>query len=93
VLTQIFKLADFALMIYSYALIIYVLMSWFPGARESAFGEFLGGICEPYLEQFRRFIPPLGGMLDLSPIVAIFILYFARQGLWHFYGFLLKVVY
>lgn len=28
--------------IYSYALIIYILMSWLPGARESQFGEFLG---------------------------------------------------
>lgn len=90
-LFSIFKLIHYALLIYSYGLIIYILMSWFPGARESPFGEFLGGICEPYLEQFRRFIPPLG-MINISPIVAIFVLMFARQGLWHFYGFLLKVV-
>jgi len=52
-------------------------MSWFPGARESTFGVFLGTISEPYLEQFRKFIPPLG-MIDISPIVAIFVLHFAR---------------
>ena len=91
-LLQIFKLINLGLTLYSYGLIIYVLMSWFPGARESAFGEFLGRIREPFLEPFRRLIPPLGGMLDLSPIIAIFVLYFARQGLWHFYFFLLKVV-
>lgn len=91
-LFQIFKLIDLALVIYSYALIIYILMSWFPGARESAFGEFLGNICEPYLEPFRRLIPPIGGMLDLSPIVGIFVLHFARQGLQPLYEFLLKVV-
>lgn len=65
---------------YSYALIIYILMSWFPGARESSIGQILGKICEPYLEVFRRFIPPLG-MIDFSPIVAILSLRFATYGL------------
>lgn len=66
--------------IYSYALIVYILMSWFPGARESVIGQFLARICEPYLEVFRRFIPPLG-MIDFSPIVAIITLNFASIGL------------
>jgi len=80
-LVQIFELLQTAFQIYMYALIIYILMSWFPGARESTFGEFLGRICEPYLEQFRRFIPPLG-MIDISPLVAIIVLQFAaRSGL------------
>ena len=34
---------------------------------------FLREVSEPYLRIFRRFIPPLGP-LDLSPIVAIFVL-------------------
>ncbi|EIJ81575.1 hypothetical protein PB1_01480 [Bacillus methanolicus PB1] len=65
--------------IYSWALIIYILMSWFPNARESAIGQFLARICEPYLEPFRRFIPPIG-MIDVSPIVAFLVLKFARYG-------------
>lgn len=65
---------------YSWALIIYILLSWFPNARESAIGQFLGKICEPYLEPFRKIIPPLG-MIDISPIVAIFVLRFASTGL------------
>ena len=65
--------------IYSWALIIYILMSWFPDAREIKFGEFLGRICEPYLEPFRRFIPPFG-MIDISPLVAFLVLKFARAG-------------
>ncbi|AST92128.1 YggT family protein [Sutcliffiella cohnii] len=67
-------------MFYSFALIIYVLLSWFPGARESAFGRILGTICEPYLDMFRRIIPPLG-MIDISPIVGILALRFAYSGL------------
>ncbi|PLR77468.1 hypothetical protein CU633_10280 [Bacillus sp. V3-13] len=66
--------------IYSWALIVYILMSWFPNARESAIGQFLARICEPYLEPFRRFIPPLG-MIDISPIVAILVLRLATGGL------------
>jgi len=63
-------------------------MSWFPGARESSFGEALGRICEPYLEIFRRFIPPLG-MIDLSPIVAILVLSLASNGLIAFFSMFL----
>ncbi|MFD2628307.1 YggT family protein [Oceanobacillus kapialis] len=84
---QVFQLLNTALTLYSFALVIYIFMSWFPGARESSFGSILTKICEPYLEQFRKFIPPLG-MIDLSPIVAIFVLYLARMGLWEFYQIL-----
>ncbi|HIV74179.1 MAG TPA: YggT family protein [Candidatus Pseudogracilibacillus intestinigallinarum] len=65
--------------LYTYVLIIYILMSWFPGARDTAFGEFVGRVCEPYLEQFRKFIPPLG-MIDISPIAALFTLQLAKIG-------------
>ncbi|MCT1904215.1 MULTISPECIES: YggT family protein [Oceanobacillus] len=82
-MAQIVSIISLALSIYSFALIAYILMSWFPGARESQFGEMLGKICEPYLEIFRKFIPPLG-MIDFSPIVAILLLQFARQGFMQF---------
>lgn len=84
---ELFKVLDFALQIYSWALIVYILMSWFPGARESSIGSFLTRICEPYLEQFRKIIPPLG-MIDLSPIVGIFVIYLARNGLWQLFRML-----
>jgi uncharacterized protein YggT (Ycf19 family) len=62
-------------------IIIYVLMSWLPSVRESFVGELLGKLVEPYLRPFRRLIPPIGGMLDISPIVAYFALGFVAQGL------------
>lgn len=70
---MLFDLIMSAINLYSFAIIIYILMSWFPGARESSIGQILARICEPYLEPFRRFIPPIG-MLDISPIVAIIVL-------------------
>ncbi|MET3682062.1 YggT family protein [Alkalibacillus flavidus] len=69
-----------AVKIYSFMLIGYILMSWFPGARESAIGQILEKACEPYLEPFRKIIPPLG-MIDISPIVAIIALNLASNGL------------
>lgn len=65
--------------IYTWAIIIYILMSWFPNAKESGIGQFLAKIVEPYLEPFRKIIPPLG-MIDISPIVAILVLNFAQYG-------------
>jgi YggT family protein len=36
--------------------------------------NFLRDVCEPYLRIFRRFIPPIG-MFDLTPMIAIILLY------------------
>ncbi|WP_019412580.1 YggT family protein [Paenisporosarcina sp. TG20] len=68
-----------AIGLYSFLLIIYIFMSWVPSSRETKIGRFLEKICEPFLEPFRRFIPPLG-MIDISPIVAILTLRLAATG-------------
>ncbi|KHE73037.1 YggT family protein [Halobacillus sp. BBL2006] len=80
----LFNILMTVMQVYSWILIIYILLSWFPGARESSFGEILGRLAEPFLEPFRRIIPPLG-MIDISPIVAILVLRFASQGLQQLY--------
>jgi YggT family protein len=67
--------------IYFYMLIAYVLMSWLPNARESFVGELLSKLVEPYLTPFRRIIPPIGGMIDISPIVALFALRYVVMGI------------
>ncbi|MBR2565457.1 MAG: YggT family protein [Paenibacillus sp.] len=67
--------------IYFYMVIVYILMSWLPNARESFIGELLGKFVEPYLSPFRRFIPPLFGVLDISPIIALLVLRLALVGL------------
>ncbi|MRG85476.1 YggT family protein [Salinibacillus xinjiangensis] len=85
---ELHNILQYALTFYMYAIIGYILMSWFPGARESSFGQILGKIVEPYLEPFRKFIPPLG-MIDFSPIVAIFALQFAKVGLSQLFQMLL----
>jgi uncharacterized protein YggT (Ycf19 family) len=78
---QIYSIVMLVQRIYTFMIIGYVLLSWLPNARESFIGVFLGKLVEPYLGIFRRFIPPIGGMLDLSPILAVFALQFVAYGL------------
>ena len=56
--------------LYSIALIVYALLSWFPGAYQTKFGEFLIRIVEPYLKLFRRLPLQFAG-LDFTVWVAI----------------------
>ncbi len=75
-----------AIRIYTYVLIASVFMSWVPSIKESAFGQMISRVTDPYLDIFRRFIPPIG-MIDISPIVAIFSLSLASQGIITLYNF------
>lgn len=64
--------------IYFYVVFAYIIMSWI-GGRDSAIGQALGRVVEPYLAPFRKVIPPIG-MFDFSPIVAMFVLQFLERG-------------
>lgn len=76
----LFSLLANAAQIYSVLLVIYVLMSWVPSTRETSIGRLLAKICEPYLDIFRKIIPPIG-MIDISPIVALIALNLIVRGL------------
>ena len=68
---QVFTLVYFLL------IFAYILMSWVRlpySVWLNRVQRFLYDVVEPYLRIFRRFIPPLGP-LDISPIVAIFVLW------------------
>lgn len=74
-----FSLPVFILRLFDfYALLIFVwcILSWFPLPREGVIADIVGAIdalVSPYINLFRRFIPPFGG-LDFSPILAIVVL-------------------
>jgi YggT family protein len=60
--------------IYTALVIIRCLLTWFPSVNWSSPPfSVLGQLTDPYLNLFRNVIPPLGGM-DLSPMLAIFVL-------------------
>ena len=44
-----------------------------------SFYRALGKLCDPFLDLFKRIIPPIGGMLDLSPIFAILVVQLAGR--------------
>ncbi|MBL7573005.1 YggT family protein [Staphylococcus saccharolyticus] len=79
-LSTIFRFIIFLVQVYYFGMIIYFFTSWVPSIRESEIGEILGKIYEPFLEPFRKVIPSIG-IIDISSIVAIFVLVLFQKGL------------
>jgi YggT family protein len=72
---------DTLIVVYLVLIFIRIIMSWIPRIPYNRVLDvvlgFVRDVTDPYLNLFRRFIPPvrLGpGALDLSPIVATFVL-------------------
>lgn len=66
---------------YEWLVIIWCFMSWFPLREGSLIYDIavvIDRIVSPYMNIFRRFIPPLVGM-DFSPIVGLFVLSFGER--------------
>jgi YggT family protein len=68
-------------LVYLVLIFIRILMSWIPrmpyNRYLAAFLKFVTDVTDPYLNIFRRILPPVRmgpGALDLSPIVATFVL-------------------
>jgi YggT family protein len=68
-------------LVYLVLIFIRIIMSWIPRIPYNRYLDavlnFVRDVTDPYLNLFRRFMPPvrLGpGALDLSPIVATFVL-------------------
>lgn len=70
--------------LYSFLIIIWCLLSWFPNGIHSALGEFIDRLVRPYISFFDRFIPPLGGV-SFSPIVGIIVLNVVSYGISAFF--------
>jgi YggT family protein len=72
---------DTLVLVYLVLIFIRIIMSWIPRMPYNrvlnAVLTFVSDVTDPYLNLFRRVIPPLRmgpGALDLSPIVATFVL-------------------
>jgi YggT family protein len=63
--------------LYIFLILAYVIMSWIRLPYSpwlNRIQRFLYDVCDPYLRLFRRILPPLGP-LDLSPMIAVIVLY------------------
>jgi YggT family protein len=68
-------------LVYTLAIFAYMLTSWLRlpySPTLNRIQRFLYDVCEPYLRVFRRFLPSFGG-LDLSPTVAVIVLWVFSQ--------------
>jgi YggT family protein len=72
-------------LVYIILIFIRVLLSWIPRMPYnrwlSALVDFIHQVTDPYLNLFRRFLPPLGGRgmaIDISPIIAVIVLLVAQ---------------
>lgn len=72
-------------LVYSILILLNILISWIPRMPYSpalrAVLDFITETTNPYLNLFRRVLPPIGGggfALDLSPIIGLIVLFVAR---------------
>lgn len=56
------------------AVVIRALLSWFPLSPRNPFVQFVARVTDPLIQPVRRVVPPLG-MLDLSSMIVIVVLY------------------
>jgi YggT family protein len=78
------EVADYVntlVLVYLVLIFIRIILSWIPRIPYNrflaAFLKFVTDVTDPYLNLFRRILPPVRmgpGALDLSPIVATFVL-------------------
>jgi YggT family protein len=66
----------YALLLFAYILTSWVRLPYSPWLNRVQ--RFLYDVCDPYLRIFRRFLPPLGP-LDLSPMVAVIVLFVIQR--------------
>lgn len=55
--------------VYMMMLFVRIIGSWVPEIQGYRFMQFVSYYTDPYLNFFRRYIPPIG-MIDISPIIA-----------------------
>ena len=79
--TDVGNYVDTLVLVYVVLIFVRILMSWIPRMPYnrwlSMFLTFVTDVTDPYLNLFRRFIPPLRigpGALDLSPMIGVFVL-------------------
>lgn len=67
---------------YSWVIVIWAILSWVPMSSSPSLvediREVLDRLVSPYINLFRRYIPPFGG-IDFSPMVALIVLEIVRN--------------
>lgn len=64
--------------VYTLMIFVRIVSSWIPELNRYAIMGYIHLYTEPYLNFFRRIIPPIG-MIDLSPMAALIALHFLEK--------------
>jgi len=64
----------------AFAIFARAILSWFPIDKNGPIFQFLNTVTDPVLDPLRRVIPPIG-MIDITPMVAMFLLFFIASTL------------
>lgn len=67
------RLISLTLLFYTFAIFVYIILSWIGQGRYSPIGAILGDLIEPVLRPVRRILPTIGG-LDLSPLLVLILI-------------------
>lgn len=76
-LISVAKLVELMITILYWLIIVRALISWVNPDPFNPIVQFLYRTTDPILAPIRKFLPPLGP-IDISPIVAFFVLYFLK---------------
>lgn len=82
------QIIDSLINFYNILIIVYCLLTWIPmnpNGLLADIGAVLDGIVGPYLNFFRRIMPPMGG-IDFSPVIAVLALTFIERLLVYLIG-------
>lgn len=70
---------DILLNVYMWIIVARAIISWVSPNPHNPIVNFLYMATEPVLRYARRVIPPIGGTLDLSPILVLVAIVFLKQ--------------
>lgn len=68
----VIRVIQYIFFTYMAMIAVRIIAAWFPSAQRSNWLYQIARFTDPYLNIFRRLIPPIGGVLDLSPMLAYF---------------------
>jgi len=79
-LIQLLMILSYAINAYTLVIFVWVILSWLKESNKIVrdLYKLLDPIVAPYVNLFRKIIPPMGG-LDFSPFVAVIVLQLAAR--------------
>jgi len=77
-MNDVVAVVAYLLQFLGFAIFARSIISWFPIDKNGPVFQALAAITDPILEPLRKVIPPLG-MLDISPMVAMVVLFLLSE--------------